>query len=77
MFHQKEGEPLYFEAESSNYGFADAFTNQYGLLTVVAAQPGRARILSRSQDSCHGRATTSFHFGVVRYETIDETAFSL
>jgi hypothetical protein len=67
VFYQTEGERLFFDAESSNYDVADAFTDEYGFLTVVAGRPGEARVFVEAHDSCGGRASTSFHVEVVRY----------
>lgn len=76
VFYQTEGERLYFEAESSNYGVADAFTDEYGFLTVVAGHPGQALIEVEANDACRGHARTSFRVEVVRYQTTDGTAES-
>lgn len=71
VFYQTAGERMYFEAESSNYDVADAFTDEYGFLTVVANRPGSTRIEVDAHDGCFGGARTSFRVDVVRYQPAD------
>lgn len=71
VFYQTRGERLFFDAESSNYGVADTFTDEYGFLTVVAGRPGRARIEVEAWDSCHTSSATIFYVDVVSYGPTD------
>lgn len=71
VFYQTEDERLYFDAESSNQGVVEAFTDEDGFLTVVAGHPGRAHVTVEAWDSCSGRATTSFQVEIVSYDAMD------
>lgn len=76
VFYQSGGERLFFEAESSNYDVADASTDEYGFLTVVAGHPGQAQVTVEARDACDGYARTTFLVDVVPYESVDVTANS-